>query len=67
MEQRSFQEWARKQERRDVELPAIAYRCNGERLGILLTDLTYEGCKLLTNQEMEVGERITVLLMDLGA
>ena len=62
-----FRAWARSEERRGVEIPAIAYRANGKRLGVLLSDLSYDGCQVTAPDELRENEQITIVIFDLGA
>ena len=67
MEHRTFREWARSQDRRDIDVPAIGYREDGSRLGLVLSNLSYEGCQLKSNKEFDPGERLTLVVLELGA
>lgn len=50
-----------------MERPAIAYRQDGARIGVVISDLSYDGCRLNTDKLFEVGEKLTLVIMDLGA
>ena len=67
MQQRQFIEWARKEQRRQTDLPAIAYRQDGSRLGVVMSDISYEGCQLSAPDEFVVGELVTIVVLKLGA
>ena len=67
MQQRQFIEWARKEKRRQTELPAIAYRQDGSRHGVVMSDISYEGCQLSAPNEFIVGEQITIVVPKTGA
>ncbi|MCA1653614.1 MAG: PilZ domain-containing protein [Sphingomicrobium sp.] len=66
MRHRQFIEWTRAEERRHLDVPAIAYREDGSRIGVLMSDLSYEGCRLATDKGFASGERITLVVMELG-
>lgn len=60
-------DWARSQERRGVEIPAIAYRSDGKRLGVLISDLSYDGCQLSVSENIQPDEKLTIVIFELGA
>ncbi len=62
-----FLTWARAEERRDVEIPAIAYRRDGKRLGVLISNLSYDGCLIATQDEVAEGDPLTIVIFELGA
>ncbi|UUR09351.1 PilZ domain-containing protein [Sphingomonas glaciei] len=62
-----FMDWARAEERRGVEIPAIAYRQDGKRLGVLMSDLSYDGCQLKVHDNIAADEEITLVIFELGA
>jgi len=61
-----FLDWARSQERRGVEIPAIAYRSDGKRLGVLISDLSYDGCQLSVSEDIQPDEKLTIVIFELG-
>lgn len=63
----NFLTWARSEQRRGVEIPAIAYRQDGTRMGVLVSDLSYEGCRLAVNREVWTDKQITLVVFELGA
>lgn len=62
-----FLNWARSQERRGVEIPAIAYQSDGKRLGVLISDLSYDGCQLSVSESIQPDEKLTIVIFELGA
>jgi hypothetical protein len=50
-----------------AERPAIACCENGIRTRVLLSNLSFDGCRLKARSGFEVGERLTLLIMELGA
>jgi NOL1/NOP2/fmu family ribosome biogenesis protein len=67
MQQNKAAEWLRAELRRPTERPAIAYREDGSRIGVLISDLSYDGCRLSVSGEFAVGEKLTLVIMELGA
>lgn len=63
----SFMRWARSEERRGVEIPTIAYRQDGKRVGVLMSDLSYDGCLLRAHDDIGEDEEITLVIFELGA
>lgn len=58
--------WSKRSVRHDVDLPAVAYRCDGSRIGVSLSNISYDGCRLATEEPLLVGERITLALPSMG-
>lgn len=67
MPQRALVNWTRTEERRGMDVPAIAYGQDGTRKAVVLSDLSYEGCRLSTPDEFSIGERVTLVIFELGA
>ena len=65
--QKKFLDWARSEDRRQVEVPAIVYRTDDTRMGVLISDLSYEGCQLAVSQNVPIGEQIRIVILELGA
>lgn len=59
--------WLRAELRRPVERPAIAYREDDSRIGVLISDLSYDGCRLSADKDIQIGENLTLIVMELGA
>lgn len=54
------------EERRPVELRGFAF--GGEReADVLLTDLSYGGCRLISSETFEAGEKLKLLVLRRGA
>jgi hypothetical protein len=50
-----------------MQLPAIAYTSDGSRIGVLVSDLSYDGCCMHTEHSFSPRERFTLVVMTLGA
>ena len=57
----------RVEQRREREMPAFVYREDGSRVPATLVDLSYSGCRLRSNCQLEAGERLCLVLVRLGA
>ena len=64
--QREEADWVRRPARRKVGLTAIAKTSSGAELRVYVSDISYEGCNLLTASKLEVGEPVEVLVHGLG-
>jgi hypothetical protein len=50
-----------------MEVPAIIYYADGTRTSVVLSELSYAGCRLLASEDFVIGERVTLVAMSLGA
>ena len=57
----------RAEQRREREMPAFFYRDDGSRVPATLVDISYSGCRLRSNCRIEAGERLSLVLLKLGA
>lgn len=64
--EREQQDWFSRSARRSVNLTAIAYRGDRTTMRVLVSNLSYEGCKLLCEHRLVVGEVIKVAVPGLG-
>ena len=67
MEHRPFLEWNRAEKRRGMNVPGVAYRADGNRSTVVVSELSYDGCRLLASDSFTVGECVTLVVMSLGA
>jgi PilZ domain len=61
MIERPFSSWV-KRNRKPMSLTGVAYRTDGSWMRVHMTDLSYEGCKLLTEDELDIGETLTLVM-----
>lgn len=60
-------DWARSQERRQVEITAIAYRADDTRMGVVISNLSYDGCELTSAYSLKAGEQLIIVVWEKGA
>lgn len=59
--------WARAQERRQVEISAIAYKADDTRMGVVISNLSYAGCELTSAYELRPGQELIIVVWEMGA
>jgi hypothetical protein len=59
-------DWVKRSGRRNVSLIGSAELPDGTSTRVLLSDLSYEGCQLVAEQDLEVGEVIRLTIPDMG-
>lgn len=66
MEHRPFREWSRSEARREFDVPAVAYRPDGSRSSVVLSELSYEGCRLAASDRFDIGEELILVVLEFG-
>ena len=61
-----LQNLVKRDERYEVELPAIAYRDDGTSLGVTLRNMSYNGCMLLADAALAIGEKVILAIPGMG-
>lgn len=56
----------KRDERRHIDLPALAFRADGSCVEIILANMSYEGCLLRAGLDFAVGEKIRLVLPRMG-
>lgn len=51
-----------KRDRKRMSLTGVAYRADGGWVRVHMTDLSYDGCHLLTDQAFDIGESLTLVM-----
>lgn len=59
-------EWAGRKERHLVEIDAVAYRVDGTKISVRLTNLSEQGCRLDANDDFKIGERLSIAVPRMG-
>ena len=59
-------DWVRRADRRRVTLIGAAELPDGTSSKVLLSDLSYEGCQLVAEQDLDVGDVIRLSIPDMG-
>jgi hypothetical protein len=61
MIERAISQWV-KRSRKVASLSGVAYRADGAWVRVHMTDLSYEGCHLLTDNAFDIGEALTLVM-----
>lgn len=66
MPQEVLNSWVKRGQRRDVELPAILYREGDSKIAVVVSNISYDGCRIRSGQVLQPGECFTLVLPKLG-
>jgi len=58
--------WVERDDRRGVDVPAMAYRADGSSLAVKLGNISYDGCQLEADTIFSIGEKVTLALPRMG-
>jgi len=58
---RPLSQWV-KRNRKATSLTGVAYRADGSWVRIHMTNLSYEGAHLITEEEFDIGEPLTLVM-----
>ena len=61
-----MQEWAGRQERHCVEIEAVAYRADGTKIPVRLTNFSERGCRINAVDDLKIGERLSIAVPRMG-
>ena len=61
MIERPISQWV-KRNRKATSLTGVAYRADGAWVRVHMSDLSYDGCRLLTEEEFDIGEPLTLVM-----
>jgi hypothetical protein len=61
MLERPLTQWV-KRNRKATSLTGVAYRADGSWVRIHMTNLSYEGAHLITEEEFDIGEPLTLVM-----
>ena len=62
MIQRTVSEWTKRQERKQTSTSGVAYRSDGSWLRVQITNLSYDGCRILTEHPLDPGEVLKLVI-----
>ncbi len=62
MIERARSQWVRRALRNAANTTGIAYRSDGSWLRVQMTNVSYDGCHILTEDRLDVGETLTVVV-----
>jgi hypothetical protein len=60
--ERQASDWSKRAERRRASLTGVAYRSDGSWVRVHMTNLSYDGCHLLTDCDFDIGEPLTLVM-----
>jgi hypothetical protein len=60
------QEMASRKERHEVEVDAVAYRADGTKASVKLSNLSHSGCRIDSPIDFHVGERLQIAIPRMG-
>lgn len=52
--------WIPRNERVQIEIDAVIYRCDDSKVAVRIANMSFEGCELITVDTFEVGERVRI-------
>ena len=62
MIKRSPSDWVMRSNRNHTSVTGVAYRSDGSWVRVHMTNLSYDGCKLLTDHRFDIGEQLTLVM-----
>ena len=62
MIERGPEDWTPRQGRRRASVTGMAWRSDGAALRVHITNLSYDGCHLLTDVELDIGETLRLAM-----
>lgn len=58
--------WVKRNDRRNVSMDTVAYRSDGNKVEVRLSNISYDGCQLEAEQSFAIGENIVLELPQMG-
>ena len=62
MIERKQSDWKSRAERKTTSTTGMVYRSDGSWMRVQMTDLSYDGCHLLTEDNLNVGETLELVI-----
>ena len=62
MIERPTSQWRPRQDRKPASTTGVAYRPDGSWLRVHMTNLSYDGCHLLTEEVLDIGETLELVM-----
>ena len=59
-------EWIGRKDRQPVQIDAVLYRGDGSNAPVKLTNFTEEGCRIESDSDLQIGERLAIALPRMG-
>jgi hypothetical protein len=63
---RQIVDWKQRASRRSASLTGSAHRSDGSAVRVLITNISYGGCHVLAEGELEAGEALTLAVTNSG-
>ncbi len=60
------QAWARRKDRHPVEIDAVVHRTDGRKEPVRLSNFSDEGCRIESDGDFHVGERLQIAIPRMG-
>lgn len=60
--ERAQRDWKKRPSRSRQSLTGVAYRSDGSWVRVHMVDLSYDGCRLLSADPLDVGETVTLVM-----
>ena len=61
------QEWPLRKDRHPVVVNAVVHRTDGSTAPVTLTDLSTDGCRIDTPNDLRIGERLQIAIPRMGS
>ena len=61
MIERPISQWV-KRNRKATSLTGVAYRADGAWVRVHMTNLSYDGCHIITEEQFDIGEPLTLVM-----
>lgn len=62
MIERPQSSWVKRADRKNTSVTGIAYRSDGSWTRVHMTNLSYDGCHLLTESPLDIGETLKLVM-----
>lgn len=62
MIERKVADWVKRAIRNRMSVTGLAYRPDGTSIRVHMTNLSYDGCKLLTDKPLVIGEQVRLVV-----
>lgn len=58
--------WIGRKDRHAVAIDAVVHRSDGSQSPVILSNLSDQGCRIETEQEFRIGERLSIAIPRMG-
>jgi hypothetical protein len=62
MIERPQSQWVKRDDRKRASLTGVAYHSDGSWTRVHMTNLSYDGCHLLTDKPLDIGETLLLVM-----